>query len=145
MFSAPLVIKETGHNRWSVVEPFRFTSESGLVIDVPVGFETDLASVPQVFQGLIGKVGYWSQAAVVHDWLYHRHRLGLDNTVTRKQADKILLEGSIIKAEMYGVQGGDNRHAVMYQGVRLGGLMTWETPQERSDRISTGDDEFLDG
>ena len=50
MFSGPLVIKEIGYEKWSVVEPFRFTSETGLVVDVPIGFETDLASNPRIHQ-----------------------------------------------------------------------------------------------
>lgn len=40
------------------------------VIVVPKGMTTDLASVPKIFRGLIGRVGPHLEACIVHDWLY---------------------------------------------------------------------------
>jgi len=141
MFSGPLVIKEIGYELWEVVEPFRFTSETGIFVDVLVGFPTDLASIPRVLQSILGKIGAYSQPGVVHDMLYHRHRTGMDTVITRKQADQILREGCKLKANEYGVTDNSD---VIYNGCRIGALSSWETPQERMDRLDTGDDEFLD-
>lgn len=40
------------------------------VIDVPVGFESDFASIPRYGQCLLPKLGKYSKAAVLHDYLY---------------------------------------------------------------------------
>ena len=40
------------------------------MLAVPVGFETDLASVPSVLSGVFHPEGAWAKAAVVHDFLY---------------------------------------------------------------------------
>ena len=141
MFSGPLVIKEVGYELWEVVEPFRFTSETGIVVDVPVGFETDLASIPRILQSMLGKIGTYSQAGVVHDLLYYNDRHRLDTSVTRKQADQILREGCSLKAKEYDVT---DQSDIIYNGCRIGALASWETPQERRERLDRGDDEYLD-
>lgn len=145
IFTGPLIIKEVGYELWEVVEGFAFQGNDGLVVPVKAGFKTDLASIPQVFQSFVPKLGYWTQAAVVHDVLYHRHRGGHDKTITRKQADKVLLEGAIAKSNAYSVPFSDHRHDIIYNACRMGGLKSWETPEETRVRLDTGDDEFLDG
>jgi hypothetical protein len=137
MFSGPLVTRQIDHQRWEIVEPFRFDSSSGLVVDIRAGFQTDLASIPAIAQALVSKVGYWSQAAVAHDLLYFNHRNGLDDTITRLQADDILLEGCRIKARDFNVSPSERRDWLIYGGVRAGGLGSWETPEERADRLAT--------
>lgn len=134
-FTGPLVIEEIGHERWIVREAFRFVSGEGNSILVPAGFETDLASVPSVFQSAIGKIGYWSQPAVTHDLLYHRHRTGVDNTLTRLDADNLFLEGIKLKAHEYSVSNVERKDWAIYGGVRIGGLESWETPVEKKERI----------
>ncbi len=37
---------------------------------VPQGLITDLTSVPRLFRFLIGRVGPWLEAAIIHDYLY---------------------------------------------------------------------------
>jgi hypothetical protein len=143
-FSAPLVIREIGYERWAVVEPFKFTSKTGIVVDVPAGFETDLASVPPWLRSVVSKIGYWSQPAVVHDLLYYNHRNGVDAAITRQQADKVLLEGCRLKENEYNVPLSDRRNELIYTAVRAGGLGTWETADEREDRLDLGDTEYLD-
>ena len=141
MFSAPLRIEEIGYEKWRVLEKFRFTSKTGLIVEVPADFTTDLASIPRILQSILGKISGYSQPAVVHDYLYYAHRNGDDTTVTRKQADKILREGIEFKEVAYGVpMDGDT----IYQGVRMGGLASWERPDERRERLDKGDSEFLD-
>ena len=120
-------------------------SSTGLVVFVPAGFETDLASVPDVFAILVSKIGYWSQPAVIHDMLYANHRNELDTVITRKQADRILREGCKIKAHEYGVPDSKRRDHLIYQAVRFGGTASWETLAEKLAREqSKEDDWFLD-
>ena len=135
-FSASLVTEQIQHQRWQVVQPFRFTSKTGLAVDIPAAFQTDLASIPAVAQSLVSKVGYWSQPAVVHDMLYRRHRDGVDDSITRLQADDVLLEGCRIKAVDFGVPDSERRDWIIYGGVRAGGLDSWERPTERLERLA---------
>lgn len=39
-------------------------------VDVPKGFVTDLASVPQAFWSLLRPDGEYTYAAILHDWMY---------------------------------------------------------------------------
>lgn len=143
-FSAPLVIKEIGYEYWEVAASFRWTAKSGIVVLVDTGFTTDLASVPQVFRSLVPKIGYWSQAAVVHDLLYRNHRTGVDATTTRLQADRFLREGCRDKARAYNVPDRKRKDWEIYHFVRAFGLESWETLEERNERLMSEDEEYLD-
>lgn len=72
-----------------LLEPFTYYMEgdSDNTITVPVGFETDFASVPRVFTPLVERMGRHSKAAVVHDYLYSQ-----PDMLTRKECDKVFLE-----------------------------------------------------
>lgn len=132
MFTGPCINEQIGHQRWRVSEGFTFQSATGLVVDVPKGFEHDFASIPAIVQGLISKCGYWSQPAICHDLLYRNHRDGLDDTITRLQADNILLEGCRVVAVDFGVSDSERRDWLIYGGVRIGGRDSWLTDKERS-------------
>ena len=93
-------------------------------IEVPVGFETDLASVPRAFRGLIPATGPWQRAAVIHDYLYKTQGATLPPTLLRgrtprKTADDIFLEAM----EAAGV-AWITRSAI-YRAVRIGGNGGW--------------------
>ena len=135
-FTGPLITEQIGHELWKVAKGFAFIDSKGVRTDIPAGFETDLASIPSVAQGIVSKVGYWSQAAVVHDLLYYRHRNGMDTTTTRLQADDTLLEGCKLKADEYSVSDMERRNWLIYGAVRVGGLSSWETPEERRERLN---------
>lgn len=45
-------------------------SEDWRQISVPAGLVTDLTSVPRPLRWIIGRVGPWLEAAIVHDYLY---------------------------------------------------------------------------
>ena len=134
-FTGPLRTEQIDHQRWKIIQPFSFHSSAGLVVDIPAGFGTDLASIPAIVQGLISKCGYWNQGAVVHDLLYRNHRDGVDDTITRLQADDILLEGCRVQAANFGVPDSERRDWLIYGGVRVGGGASWETPAERAERL----------
>ena len=57
---------------WRLEEPLRYeigALGSGLVIEVPAGFETDGASIPPPLRGLLPAWGRYSRAAIIHDYL----------------------------------------------------------------------------
>jgi hypothetical protein len=73
-----------------VHEPFTFDSESiNKKITVPKGFVTDFASVPRAAWSIVPPTGRYTQAAVVHDWLYWDQ----PSDILRDQADMAFLEG----------------------------------------------------
>ena len=82
-------------------------------ITVPAKYVTDLASVPRLLWNIVPPIGKYDCAAVIHDWLYQK------GTVTRDQADAVLLEGM----RVYGIK--KSLRAVIYAGVRVGGWVPW--------------------
>jgi Protein of unknown function (DUF1353) len=83
---------------------------SPLVVTVPAGFATDLASVPAFGRFWFLPDGPWAPAAVVHDWLL------AEGLVSRRMADLIFYEAT-------GVLGVPlARRLVLYVAVRLGAL-----------------------
>lgn len=113
-FSGPLVIEYDQHasevlngTYWRVKQSFRFylprTAQCGnewneYVSNVwafaPAGMLTDLASIPQLFQNILGPAGPYVQAAVLHDQLCEYLSItenGSPQSITRKQCDDILL------------------------------------------------------
>lgn len=68
---------------------------SGIRVNVPVGFETDGASVPKPLWWILPPYGKYGQAAIVHDKLYRDGMLLVDGMpihITRARADEIFLE-----------------------------------------------------
>jgi len=86
----------------------------GVVVKVPAGFDTDLASVPRVLWSWMPPTGRYLRAAIVHDWLYKTA------TMPRKTADRIF-HALMIR---FGV--GPARARLMYSAVRVGGRGAWE-------------------
>lgn len=94
-------------------------------LSVPVGFETDFASVPRLPLAYLMVGGKGCRAAVVHDFLYRdgsppgpvrafrNARMG--DTPARLVADRVFREA--LAACGYGVF----TRSLMYAGVRLGG------------------------
>ena len=144
-FTGPLVIKEISSETWQLVEPFTFVSVTGLVVDVPQGFETDLASVPKILRSIVPQIGYWNKACVCHDYLYRLHSSGTDTTVTRLQADNLLLEGCRVSATEYGVPDNKKKNFLIYGAVRIGGESSWLTPEEKAEKLDKHiQDDYLD-
>ncbi|MFQ6549902.1 DUF1353 domain-containing protein [Aestuariibius sp. 2305UL40-4] len=87
-------------------------------VAVPPGLITDLTSVPQFVRWVVGRVGPWLEAAIVHDYLYiawqdieGRRPLEQD----RHFADRIMLEAMKTSAV------GFVRRSVIYAAVRVFG------------------------
>jgi hypothetical protein len=91
-------------------------------ITVPMGFETDFASVPRPFWAILPQWGKYGNAAVIHDWQYW------EQGRPRPEADGIFLEGM----EVLGVS--TLVREVMYWAVRLFGWLAWYRNQaDRAD------------
>ena len=59
-------------------------------ITVPTGFVTDLASVPRIFWDIFPPFGKYTQAAIIHDYIYKGHNY------PRGTCDNIFLEAMIV-------------------------------------------------
>lgn len=96
-----LSVTEYRSDRWFLNKSYRYvTLVLGFpwTIVVPTHFQTDLASIPRIFQSVIPKVGRHRGPAVIHDWLTMRNpsnnQRGKDG-ITRSQADKIFYEAMV--------------------------------------------------
>lgn len=83
-------------------------------VRVPVGFVTDLASIPRVFFSLLRPDGEYTYPAIVHDYLYWTQ------TGTRESADQILKMG------MEDFKVNKATIATIYNAVRAGGGSSWK-------------------
>jgi uncharacterized protein DUF1353 len=91
-------------------------------LTVPVGFVTDLASIPPALESFIQQNGPSLLPAVVHDYLYWKQ------TCTRDQSDQILLlamiEHAVPEAQRFAI----------YQAVHFAGMFAWDE-NARSRRV----------
>lgn len=65
------------HNGYLRSKPFELLEgitvvSRGVLVNVPVGYRSDFASIPRVFHRVLNPVGPYLKAAVVHDWLCDR-------------------------------------------------------------------------
>ena len=82
-------------------------------IIVPVGANTDLASIPRAFRSITPQIGKHIPAAIIHDYLYRTA------SEQRATADAIFLAGM----EHLGVYG--LRRQAMYRAVRAFGWLAY--------------------
>ena len=110
----PLDIGRSG--QWILTAELIYESDLMGIVRVPREFETDLASIPRVFQPLIQQDGNHRPAAIVHDYLCR------SKIVRRKTADRVFLEAMQVAGERKW------RRGAMYSAVRLYSLWLglWE-------------------
>jgi len=82
---------------------------------VPIGFVTDLASIPRIFWSELRPEGRYAYAAVIHDYLYWTQQR------PREEADQIL------KIAMRDSQVRADTIRVIYSAVRLFGASAWKS------------------
>jgi hypothetical protein len=100
--------------KWIVVQPLVYQSDvAKRTIMVPIGFQTDFASVPRLplIYMLCGNTS--NEAATIHDYLYSSH------LVDRETADAVLREASAV------TNVPAWRRWMMWAGVRVGGGSHW--------------------
>ncbi len=101
---------------WRLTKPFDYhvgRLDSGFLVHVPAGFETNFASVPRGLWWLISPTGRHGKAAVVHDYLYSTH------CYSKIIADAIFVEAM----EVLGVSRW--KRNAMWKAVRLLGKKAW--------------------
>jgi len=102
--------REIGAKRFHVSKPLVFYSDVlEREITVPIGFETDFASIPWFLQSLVQVNGPHIHAAVIHDFLCV---YGKSFKVTQKQTDQVFLEA------MQCLDVRVTQRSAMYIGVR---------------------------
>lgn len=103
--------------------PLSYRTDAGRIITVPMGFVTDLASIPRIFRTFFTGHGKSRKPAVIHDYLYSLYH-------PRKRADKIFLEA--LKASGMNWIG----RRTMYLAVRAGGWIAYRGKNADSKRSS---------
>lgn len=106
-----------GNYRFRLAEPFEYhvgEYPSAEVIVVPVGFETDFASVPRPLWWLFPPYGPWAKAAIIHDRLYSTREK------TREECDNIFLEAMAVLSVPVVTR------KLMYWAVRLFGRAAYK-------------------
>jgi hypothetical protein len=84
-------------------------------VDVPIGFVTDLASIPRVFWAILPPHARYSYPAIIHDYLYWTQ------PCTRAVADEVL------KLAMNDMKVSRIQVFTIYQAVRLAGGGAWSS------------------
>ena len=115
-FTKPLTVTKISGRKWMIARAFKYyiyANLEGDCVDIPEGYITDFASVPRVFWHIVPPDGQYTQAAVVHDYLY-------DNEIySKEKADHIFYQAM-------GVLGvPDWKRNVMYWAVKHFGKPSW--------------------
>jgi hypothetical protein len=117
----------TGEVIWqALIFSYDLGSEgSGVSVTPPYLFETDFANIPWFARWLFKTWDRWTNAAVIHDYLYAGGTIegyaGKPNYhPTRKEADDIFLEGMVV------MNVSKWQRLLLYAGVRAGGWRTWK-------------------
>ena len=123
-----LVSPMSDGNTWVIQRRFRYyvgELDSDEIVDVPIGFQTDFASVPPIFRPLVPKWGKYGKAALVHDYCYWEQSFAWDLNFTRRRADEIFREAMAV----LGVASW--RKFLMFWAVRLFAGRAWTGNQKR--------------
>ena len=116
-----IVVPLADGKRWRLHEGFTYRGKLDgdiIMVRVPMGFVTDFASVPKVFQNIIPAWGKYGKASVVHDYLYKD--LNAHSVFDRKAADRIFLQAMLVSGTK------PWKAKVMYWAVRLFGSFAWK-------------------
>ena len=103
--------------KWELVETFT-VKWRGKEWRIPMGFKTDLASIPKFFHRFFPVIDKHIQPAIVHDYFYENADKD-SYKITKAEADQMFLDGM----EHVGVPYW--RRYAMYYAVRLGGTGIW--------------------
>lgn len=115
---SPAVTYNARIGTWILLEPF-YMNKSGVIISIPSGYETDLASIPRMFWRVIAPFELSIAAPLVHDYLYGNGGVAQNQVLTREETDKLFLD--IMEAE--GVSWW--RRKIAYRAVRMFAGFAW--------------------
>ena len=119
-FLTSLQVESLTDSRWRVISLLRYQSKIyDAVITVPIGFVTDLASVPRV-PFMYTVFGNRCHAeATLHDFLYQTY------LVRKHKADLIFLEAMKVRKKPFWMR------ECMYLAVKYGGGSSYESGPDR--------------
>lgn len=124
-FTKPLVVEKLEKMLWKVRSSFDYhlgSEDSDEVVSVPEGFITDFASVPRLFWIILPPDGQYTQAAVLHDYMYS------DQYYKRAKCDRLFIEAmKVLKVPVV------NR-IIMYRAVRMFGWLAWKKKKNANKR-----------
>lgn len=126
-FPFPLNLRWVGPRHGVFVDAFAFDSAIlGERIIAERGFDTDFASIPRGLWNIFPPDGEYAWAAFIHDALYWHQATKEEGgvPVTRRQADRVLLEGM----EALGISWPTRR--IIYRAVYFGGQKAWDKNQQ---------------
>lgn len=102
---------------WIIKKPLIYQSEIlNCVVEIPTGFQTDLASVPRVPIAYIAFGGRAHREGVLHDYLYRKDSAPV---VTFMQANRVFLEAMKARGKSFFVRQS------MFLGVCIGGYFSY--------------------
>ncbi|MBI4621056.1 MAG: DUF1353 domain-containing protein [Desulfobacterales bacterium] len=123
-FLTQLNLENIDDNLWKLISPLRYRSALlNKIVEVPAGFETDLASVPRV------PIAYWfwggrvHREAVLHDYLY---RIDSTPVVSFSVANRVFLEAANARKKAILIR------YPMFWGVVLGGYFSYHKKKVRT-------------
>jgi Protein of unknown function (DUF1353) len=97
-------------------------------VKIPIGFVTDLASIPRVFWSLLSPHARYTYPAVVHDYLYW------EQPCDRDIADQVL------KLAMQEMDVAKVTVLAIYEAVHVGGARAWSSNAKAK---ANGESRFL--
>lgn len=115
-FTSLLTVTKIGPRLWRVEREFTYyvgSENSNEFVTVPVGTTTDFASTPRAVWIILPPDGEYTQAAVLHDFLYKTQQY------TRAKSDYIFFEAMSV----LGVPWLQRR--IMWLAVRSWGWIPW--------------------
>lgn len=122
---------------WKVSRAFRYyigSEGSNEFVDIPEGFITDFASVPRPFWGILPPDGEYTQAAVVHDFLYRNHVSFVQNgqqievvATDKEKSDYVFLEAMTV------LEVPEWKRNTMYWAVRTFGEGAWKSGYKKGE------------
>lgn len=118
MFLTRLKAESAPRGRWKLIAPLDYLADQ-CFIRVPVGFETDLASIPKGLRWIISQNEEHREAAVLHDYLYSVGGKFDWFSFTRKEADEIFLAAMNYSGVSW------LKRSLMFSAVRSFGWYFW--------------------
>ena len=105
---SPLIVMKLDQYTWEVVQNM-YVQHDELTVTVPIHFKTDFASTPRFLWAFFPPYGKYTEAAVLHDYLYAQ------KLFSRAKADKIFYYA------MLSLDVPKWKAKAMYQAVRMFG------------------------
>ena len=115
-FTDRLIVSKVKGKYWITERSFIYCiGEEGSqeFVEVPKGFKTDFASVPKILWNIIPPDGNYTQASVLHDFLYFKQMF------TREKCDQIFLEAmGVLQVKKW-------KRNIMFWALRMFGWIGW--------------------